>query len=139
MKLFKPVKDISNLVQKGLDYTKESIDSLLGTGFKGGIKDLFDFSAEGLIQKADFDLGIGILHLTMDKDRSAVETAIKFRNEFAARLGVLDEMAALVKRFKSVELAEVKRAAKDMEAFLDRVGTDSAEAEPSGTQDTPST
>jgi hypothetical protein len=118
--LFKPIKDISDFIQQGLDSTKEGIDNLLGKGFKGGIKDVFDFSAEGLTQKADFDLGIGILYLTMDGDRESVDTAIKFRNELAVRLIELDEMAVLVKGFKAEDLNEVKKAAKDMGAFLAR-------------------
>ena len=120
MKLFKPITDVTEFIQRSLDSTKESIDNLLGKGFKGGIKDVFDFSAKGLIQKADFELGIGILHLTMDGDRESVETAIKFRNELAGRLEDLDEMAALVKAFKAEDLGEIKRAAKEMAAFLAR-------------------
>jgi len=118
--LFKPIKDISDFIQQGLDSTKEGIDNLLGKGFKGGIKDVFDFSAEGLIQKADFDIGIGILHLTMDGDQESVETAVKFRNELAVRLKDLDEMARLVKGFKAEDLWEVKKAAKEMGTFLTR-------------------
>lgn len=111
---------MTEFIQRSLDSTKESIDNLLGKGFKGGIKDFFDFSAKGLIQKADFDLGIGILHLTMDGDRESVETAIKFRNELAVRLEDLDQMAAMVKSFKAEDLGEIKRAAKEMGAFLAR-------------------
>jgi len=118
--IFKPIKDIGDFIQQSLDSTKEGIDNLLGKGFKGGIKDVFDFSAGGLIQKADFDLGIGILHLTMVEDRASVDNAIKFRNELAGRLKELDEMAALVKSFKAEDLDEVKRAAKEMGAFLTR-------------------
>lgn len=120
MKLFQPIRDINDLVKKGVDSTRETIDNLLGKGFKGGIKDVFDFSAEGLIQKADFDLGIGILHLTMDGDQESVQTAIKFRNDLAARLVELDEMAGMVKTFKAEDLSEVKRGARQMAAFLDR-------------------
>jgi hypothetical protein len=49
-----------------------------------------------------------------------VDTAIKFRNELAVRLIELDEMAVLVKGFKAEDLNEVKKAAKDMGAFLAR-------------------
>ena len=120
MKLFKPIKDVSDFIQQSVDTTRDTIDNLLSKGFKGGIKDFFDFSAKGLIQKADFDLGIGILHLTMDGDRESVETAIKFRNELAVRLEDLDQMAAMVKSFKAEDLGEIKRAAKEMGAFLAR-------------------
>ena len=127
MKLFKPVKDVTDFIQASLDTTRETIDNLLGKGFKGGIKDVFDFSAEGLIQKADFDIGIGILHLTMDGDQASVDTAVAFRNELAVRLKDLDEMAALVKGFKAEDLNEVKRAAREMSAFLAR-GTENPAA-----------
>jgi hypothetical protein len=118
--LFKPIKDVGEFIQQGLDSTKEGIDNLLGRGFKGGLKDVFDFSASGLIQKADFDLGIGILHLMMSGEQASVDNAIKFRNELAVRLEELDKMAAMVKSFKAEDLEEVKKAAKDMEAFLAR-------------------
>jgi len=120
MKLFKPIKDVSDFIQQSVDTTRDTIDNLLSKGFKGGIKDVFDFSAEGLIQKVDFDIGIGILHLTMDGDQASVDTAVLFRNELAIRLKDLDEMAALVKGFKAKDLNEVKRAAREMSAFLAR-------------------
>jgi len=56
----------------------------------------------------------------MVEDRASVDNAIKFRNELAGRLKELDEMAALVKSFKAEDLDEVKRAAKEMGAFLAR-------------------
>lgn len=124
MKLFKPITDINNLIQKSIESTRESIDNFLGKGFKGGIKAIFDFSAEGLIEKADFELGVGILHLTMDGDREAVDTAVRFRQELAARLHELDEMACLVKQFKAEDIKSVKQAARDMQAFLDRGKSD---------------
>ncbi len=128
MKIFKPLKEVGDLVQKSLDSTRESIDKFLGKGFKGGLKNLFDFSAQGFIQTMDFELGIGILHLMMDGDQGSVETAIRFRNEAAALLEKLEEMATMVKRFKSEDLAEVKQAARDMEAYLSR--SEPAAAEP---------
>lgn len=60
------------------------------------------------------------LHLTMDGDRGSVDTAIKFRSELAGRLKELEEMAGLVKGFKAEDLEEVKRAAKEVGAFLTR-------------------
>jgi hypothetical protein len=131
--LLKPITDVGEFIKRSLDSTKEGIDNLVGKGFKGGIKDIFDFSAEGLIQKADFDLGIGILHLTMDGDRASVDTAIKFRNELAERLVELDEMAAMVKSFKAEDLHEVKRAAKEMAAFLARGEEEAPEPPTTGT------
>ncbi|MHB8895849.1 MAG: hypothetical protein ACYC99_11840 [Candidatus Geothermincolia bacterium] len=127
MKIFKPIKDVSDLIQRSLDSTRENIDKFFGKGFKGGLKDIFDFSADGLIQKADFDLGIGILHLMMDKDQKSVDTAIAFRNDFALRVSAIDQMASLIKQFKAEDLTEVKKAAKEMEAFLARGEVSGAE------------
>lgn len=120
MKIFKPITGVTEIVQRGVDQTRAAVDQLLGKGFKGSLKDVFDFSARGLIQKADFELGIGILHLTMDGDREAVDNAVRFREEYAGRLQELEEMSALVKRFTAEDLGEVKKAARDMGAFMAR-------------------
>jgi hypothetical protein len=56
----------------------------------------------------------------MDGDQESIDTAVKFRNELAVRLKELDEMAGLVKGFKAQDLVDVKRAAKEMGAFLTR-------------------
>lgn len=122
MKIFKPLTDARELIQGAIDNTKEGFEKLMGKGMKGSLKDWFDFSAAGITQKVDFDLGIGILHLTMDGDREAVDTAILFRNELAARIKEIEEMGAITRKFRAEDIAEVKLAAKEMEKLLEEKG-----------------
>lgn len=95
LKIFKPITDLTGQISGILQGARGFMEKTGGQGFRGVVRDAFDFNAAGFAEEADRRIGRIVLHLTMAGDTEGVETALHFRNYAVSRIEELQKLNEL--------------------------------------------
>lgn len=119
LKVFKPITDLTGQISGMLQGARGFMDKAGGQGFRGVVREAFDFNATGYVEEADRRIGRVVLHLTMADDSEGVETVLRFRNYAVSRIEEFQKLNELSAGSDSNDPDEIRLMVDKMAEFLE--------------------
>lgn len=119
LKVFKPITDLTGQISGMLQGARGFMDKAGGQGFRGVVREAFDFNATGYAEEADRRIGRILLHLTMAGDSEGVETVLRFRNYAVSRIEEFQKLNELSAGSDSSDPDEIRLLVDRMAEFLE--------------------
>jgi hypothetical protein len=119
LKIFKPITDLTGQISGILQGARGFMEKAGGQGFRGVVREAFDFNADGFMEEADRRTGRLVLHLTIAGDQDGVETILRFRNYAMKTIEELQRLNQITSNFESEDPEELEQLVRRIEGFLE--------------------